>query len=164
MAHAKTIREKIWNATPFTAATISTDTTISGGSLAFNEAGTVLRCRGYVQGFFDSTKQVGDDILLTFGLGIVSTDAFAVGASAFPDPSGEPEYPWLWWGQMSLFASIAAGNEAWGTSAQRLEVDTRAMRKVKPRESLAWICESTSASGAPLTVVHFGQTRVLFGQ
>ena len=111
----------------------------------------------------DQSKQVGDRIRLTFGLGIVSTDAATLGSTAVPDPGGEPDYPWLWWGTMDLLSYLAVGNESWGTSRQIVDVDTKAMRRFKPGQSLIWIVEAASVSGAPVTDVIFHQTRVLIG-
>ena len=111
----------------------------------------------------DATMQVGDTIAFAFGLGIVSTDAFTAGAASFPDPFGDVDYPWLWHGTMFLRSELAAGVNAWGMSAQRLEVDTKAMRRFKPSESLGWIVESATVAGAPATEVTVGFTRVLIG-
>ena len=159
----RTIDYKVWLAIPSSNATVSTNTTTGGGSLAFSGPGTILRCRGFVQAHFDATVQVGDILGLTFALGIVSTDAATVGATVLPDPTADADYPWLWWGDMILRSELAAGPGAWGISAQRLEVDTKAMRRFKPNESLIWVMQSSIASGAPATEVSFGQTRVLIG-
>ncbi len=124
---------------------------------------TILRCRGYVQAYLDATRQVGDIMVVTAALGIVSTDAFNLGATAFPDPADEPAYPWLWWGQMTLESTLAAGDDAWGLSAQRLEVDTKAMRRWKPDETLTWVFQTTQVAGAPVTIIVNSDTRVLIG-
>ena len=159
----RTIDFKTWAATPFSTSTISTATTAGGGGVSTGAQATVLRTRGYVQAIMDSTKQVGDTMLLTFGLGIVSSDAFAVGGGSLPDPLGDADYPWLWWGEMFLEAELAAAQEAWGGSAQRLEVDSKAMRRLAPSQTLAWVVQATQVAGAPAVSVTFGTTRVLFG-
>ena len=112
----------------------------------------------------DPTKQVADTIGITWGLGIVSTDAATLGATALPDPAGDSDFPWLWWGDMFLRSHNAGHEEAWGLSAQKLEVDTKAMRRVKPSESLIWVVETSTIAGAPNTFLDFGVTRVLVGQ
>jgi len=155
----KTIDYKEWASVPGSSATLSTNTTTVLGSLAFAAPGTILRCRGFISALFNNTVQVGDILRLTFGLGIVSTDAVA--AVAVPDPDAEPEFPWLWWGQ--IFLDSQAAPEAWGIGAQRYEVDTKAMRRFKPGTSLVWVMESTDAAGAPATNVRIGRTRVLIG-
>ncbi len=161
----KTIDRKEWNATPSLTVEVSTDGTHEGGLLNFSIPGTILRIRGYVSAIFDESSQVGDKMTVTFALGMVSTDAKDVGATALPDPGGEPEYPWLWWGQLRLdsFSTNGLPSASWGPAAQRMEVDSRAMRRFKPRESLVWVVERADAGGAPVTIITTGSTRVLIG-
>ena len=161
----KKIDFKSWAGIPSLQTDISTDTTTLGPSLVFTGPATVLRIRGYVSGHFDSTVMVDDDIVLTFAMGVISTDAFSAGAGSVPDPAGEPEYPWVWYHQMTLFAesTMGLGTHAWGLGAQRAEIDSKAMRKMKPGQNLAFICQSAGASGAPTTTLNFGLTRVLVG-
>ncbi len=159
----KTLDMKQWDFLPSVNQVTAIATVISGSGLAFAIPATILRVRGYVTAAFDETKQVGDTMRIIFGLGIVSSDAFTLGATALPNPGGQAEYPWLWWGGGNLEAFVAAGEEAFGTTAFRLEVDSKAMRKVKPGQTLAWIVETAGVAGAPVTSINFGQTRVLFG-
>jgi len=155
---------KAWLGMAATDISVGSAQTNLGSSLAFTAPGTILRCRGYVQAAMDATKQVDDTIGLAFGLCIASTEAVAAGAASVPDPFDEVEYPWLWWGSMFLRSSTTTteGN-AWGTTAQRLEVDTKAMRRFKPEQSLVWVVQSATVSGAPATDVTMGFTRVLIG-
>ena len=140
------------------------ETLLGAGVIGFTRAETILRCRSWVAAHFDGTQQAADRIDLTFGLGIFSTDAVAAGAASLPEPDSNAEYPWLWWGQMRLFATFAAAHgEAWGGLQQRLEVDTKAMRRVKPQQTLAWVVQSEQATGAPVTIVQFGSIRCLVG-
>ncbi len=136
----RTIDYKEWREVPSATQDISADGTFGNGILNFTAPGTILRCRAFVQAHFDSTVQTGDQIKLTFGLGIVSADAAALGPTAMPDPLGDIEYPWLWWGAMFLASEQAApSNGGWGPQAQRIEVDTKAMRRFKPEEALTWV-------------------------
>ena len=137
--------------------------TFSGASLAFTGPATILRARGFVSARMDETQQAGDIMRVIFALGVISTDAFVLGPTAFPDPGGNPEYPWLWWGSMHLESHAAAAAQAYGISNQYMEVDTKAMRKMKPGESLVWIVQTAGPAGAPVTQITFGQTRVLIG-
>ncbi len=154
---------KSWSFAPAFSTVLAAVGTTIGGSVLFTGPATILRVRGAVQASFDSTVQNTDQMRLVFGLGIVSTDAATLGASAVPDPGGEAEYPWLWWGSMQLRASANAAEGAWGTQAQKLEVDSKAMRRVKPGESLLWVVEVASVTGAPVTNIDFLQTRVFIG-
>ncbi len=161
--HGGRVQLKEWTSTLLSTIALTGDGTAIGGSVGFAIPGTILRCRSYVQATMDATKQVGDLITLTFGLGIFSTDAFTLGASAMPEPAADSAYPWLWWGQMHLEAQVAAGEDSWGSSNQRLEVDTKAMRRFKPTQTLGWVVESHASAGAPVTSVTFGTTRILIG-
>jgi len=111
----------------------------------------------------DQAKQVGDEMTLTWGLGIVSSDAFAAGVAGMPDPAGDVGYPWLWWHSMHLFSYVAAGEEAFGVTAQRAEVDTKAMRRIKPDQTLLMLCQVSNVVGAVAVDITFGQLRVLVG-
>ncbi len=155
---------KQWTAAPGLISTISTATTFSSGALSFTSPATILRVRGYVQAMFDATKAAGDRLILTWGLGIVSTDAFTAGAGSLPDPASEPEYPWMWWGEMRLESQLAGPDgDAWGTANQRLEVDTKGMRRVKPGQTMVMVGQSTNVAGAPATLIDVGQMRTLIG-
>ena len=118
MARPRTVGKKIdfknWATIPSLAAGVSTNGTTQGGALNFLGPATILRCRGYVSAAFDQSVQLGDKFKLTFGLGIVSTNAFNAGAASMPQPDVDPEYPWLWWHSMNLEAFLAAGHGAWG--------------------------------------------------
>ena len=104
-------------------------------------------------------------MVVTFGLGIVSTDAATLGATALPEPNGDCEYPWLWWGEIFLQAPVANAGliSGFGTYAQRLEVDSKAMRKVTNKETLLWVAETSGVVGAPAVDITFGSTRILIG-
>ena len=155
---------KTWTLLSASNTTITSATTAAQATgLVFSLNSTILRVRGHVQAFFDNTKQAGDTIDLTFGLAVLNSDAFSAGAASLPDPAGDVSFPWMWWGSMSLRGDVAASEEAWGLTAQRLEVDTKAMRRVTPADTLLMIVQSTAVAGAPATLVQFGALRVLIG-
>ncbi len=156
---------KQWDFIPAIELTTTVSGTFSGGGLAFTIPATILRARSRIIAFFDATVQVADTIDVGLGLAVISSDAFTLGATAFPDPLSEPEYPWLWWTDISLRAEEtgAATNRAWGTASQLLSVDTKAMRKIKPQETLCWVMQTSNVVGAPTTRVDIQRTRVLIG-
>ncbi len=160
---AKTIDYEQWTLLPGIQIFLNGNATFSGASVVFNEPATILRVRGWWSAHFDSTMQVGDELDLGIGLAILSTDAFTLGPTAFPDPLGEPEYPWLFWDTLKLDSNRAVGENAYGTTAQWREIDTKAMRKVKPGESLVVVLQSAGAAGAPNTVLEQSRMRVLIG-
>ena len=82
---------KSWSAIPSLQQNVaSNQTVLASGALQFSAPATILRVRGRLQVAMDETKQVGDVIALTFGLGVISSDAFDAGAAGVPDPAGEP--------------------------------------------------------------------------
>ena len=129
------------------------------------DAATVLRTLGQylVVPTGNGTFVAQDAAAVTLGLGIVSQDAAAVGASALPDPAGEPEYDWLWWHKtmLNFEGSVDSPGQTIGL-VDRIEFDSKAMRKMKPRQSLVMIAEYVNINGDPPISVS-GSFRVLFG-
>ena len=111
--------------------------------------------------FLSSGLTALDAADITFGLGLFATDAVNAGAGSLPDPAAEGEFPWLWYGQ-AIMRSPGADLAAPG-AMQLLEVDTKAMRKFKPGETLAWVGQYVNITGTPGLHVDFGRTRVLIG-
>ena len=65
---------------------------------AINDPVTILRTLGEVLVALAQTGVVaGDQVFVTIGLGLFSSDAVAVGPTAVPEPSDEAEFDWLWW-------------------------------------------------------------------
>ncbi len=160
----KKIDFKQWDAAPGSLFQIQADATTLGGGLSFSIPATILRFRGYVSAFFDATGlSVGDRMCVAVGVAIVSTDAFTLGATAMPDPAGEPDYPWIWWKEFCLHSEQTAAHSAYGIGAQRYELDSKAMRKIKPGETVTTIVQSTFTAGAPGVEFDLGQLRMLIG-
>ncbi len=160
----RTVDYKAWLGLPGVITSFSTaGTGLGSGTLNFTSPGTILRCHTPdLLALMDSSKQVGDVIRLTLGLGIFSTDAAA--ATAFPDPADEPEYPWLMWDDISLRSeATSAGGYAIGSTVVRRRYDVKAMRRFKPGQTLAWVLQRGNVSGAPTTHFLMAQTRVLIG-
>ena len=135
--------------------------TILGTSLAFGSPATILRMRGQILLNFDaaadnSRQNVG------IGIGIISSDAFAAGAGSVPDPLSETDYPWLWWSTIPLVNDLQIAGESLQLAVvARVEVDSKAMRKVKPGQSLAVIYQTSAAVSA--TNIQQANIRVLIG-
>ena len=152
-------RAKDWSGLPGIVLTTGVDATLLGGSLAFTEAATIVRCRGDVVISLDSPTD-GQELSVTFGLGVISTDAFAAGAASVPDPATDVGYPWLFWKSVDLQMFLANNNQS-NEASLRFAVDTKAMRKMKGFQSLAWIVQSVRVAGTPVGIVNIGQLRVL---
>ena len=135
-----------------------------GASLAFVEPATVLRMIGdYLITPTNGGVVALDAANIGVGIGIVSTDAATLGATALPDPASEADYPWLYWKVSSLYfrgvldPTIPSGS----ADVVRVSFDIRSMRKIKPRESLSFGIEYVNVSGAPPLTFQSGGVRVL---
>ncbi len=135
--------------------------TFIGGVLALDGPWTVIRMLGSYVIQPTSAPVAGDAVQITMAIGVVSSDAAAVGASALPDPDEEPDYPWLYWGSHTFFygnTALDAGSDAFSI---RKEFDIRSMRKIKPRESLVVVKQYSDTVGAPPMSLFNARTRVL---
>ena len=160
---AKKIDFKSWSFMPAQVQAVTAAATfVPSGVLAFSIPGTILRCRVNIMTSFNATGlTAGDNAEVIFGLGLFSTDAVVAGAGSLPDPAAEPEFPWLWFGS-SIMVSPNADHAA-AMAQQLLVVDSKAMRKFKPGETLAWVGQYVNDSGNPALNIAFGRTRVLIG-
>ena len=109
---------------------------------------TVIRMLGEVQVAPDEAGVVaGDACIVTFGIGVVSSDAAAVGSSAMPDPAAEADYPWLWWHSVLLqFPTIG---ESLAQGVRTVQVESKGMRKLGPGQALALIAQYADLGGFP---------------
>ena len=163
---AKTIDFKQWDALPALTFSGPASTGNTGGSqLAFSSPATILRMRGRFIVGFDETMVLGDKARVGFGIGVISTDSATLGATALPDPLGDPEFPWLWWYEVNMItaASGDVSSRAFGMANQVVEFDSKAMRKIKPSQSLVLVFETGDTVGNPTIEMSMAQTRVLFG-
>ena len=146
-------RTRRWNNFPGSgAATVITGagTTLHVGSLAFAVPETIVRIIGDGMLLMDDNAIAADDeVIITLGLGIFSTDAVAAGAGSVPDPAGEPEFPWLWWKSMPFFAVAAAVSASEGSQVMRYRIDVKSQRIVRPGRSLALVAEYANIGGNP---------------
>ncbi len=109
-------------------------------------AATLMRVRGRAYGQIDPGAAAEQHTIL-LGIGIFTTDAVAAGvAPEFQVDGGTVEYNWLWTG--ALFVSgLNQTSEGLASSAasDRIEIDSKAMRKLKPNEVVAMVVEAPAA-------------------
>jgi len=155
-------KEKLWTVfAGLSQSMVGNATFISGGvnsALPF----TVLRMLGEYIITPDAAPSAQDACSVIVGIGVVSTDAFGVGSTAVPNPSGEVEYPWLYWAAHDFFFSdstlLTGGDPA---RSIRRSFDVRSMRKVKPAQTLCMVIDYLDTTGAPPLQLELSQTRVL---
>ncbi len=158
-------RRKTWDFLPaLTSALTGDGTTIASGALSFTESGFTL-VRSMVDLLVNmqvSGSVALDSVDLGIGLLIASTDSFTLGATAQPDPLGEPGFPWIFWKDMNLFAPVAVSdNTGFASTNMRVAIDTKAQRKIKSGESLFWVVQYSDIAGTPVMRLKMGRTRVL---
>ena len=132
------------------------------GLLSFAQPATILRVRGVLRSSFKTTGlTAGDEANLEFGLALVSTDAALGVVGSLPDPGGNADFPWLWHGEAIMYSPNADFGDPF--IQVELPVDSKAMRKVKPEESLIMMTQLVNSVGAPGVRVNMGRLRVLLG-
>ena len=154
---------KVWTFLGNGLASFVGNNTVSLSSVGFNNANTVLRMIGEYVILPDAATADEDVAEIGVGIGVVSSDAAALGDTAMPDPVDEPDFPWLYWkchlmvfNQTGVDPNTLAGQGRWS-------FDIRSMRKVKPRESLIMVVQYVDVVGAPPLQFGAARTRVLIG-
>ena len=142
-------QRKHWHAVGDVIVSMTTTATAILGSFTASgaEPFTVLRMTGAVAAAPRGAAVDLEAAAITLGVGIVSSDALAVGATAMPDPAGEPDYPWLWWYPMLLLSGNASDTVGAYPRGWNINVESKAMRKVGPRQSLVLLAEYVGLTG-----------------
>ena len=108
---------------------------------------TLIRTRGHLNVHFDPAS-IGDVIQVAVGLGIYSSDAFAVGSTALPGPITDADYDWIWHNVMTMGPAFSATETGVDILSNKwVEVDSKAMRKLKPNQTVGWMLEALVLSG-----------------
>ncbi len=153
--------KKHWHVIAGTSKSFSVDATHLGGGLALDDAWTAIRMLGEYIVSPDQAPAAQDAASVGFGIGVVSSAAFAVGLTAVPDPIAQPDYPWLYWASHDFFFPDTSLTGASPTRSLRRSFDIRSMRKIKPQETLAFVIQYANTAGNPPLQVEVSQTRVL---
>jgi len=138
--------------------------TIANATFEPGVALTVLRMIGEYVITPSANTVAADSAIIGVGIGIISTDAFAVGGASLPDPLTDEDFPWLYWKEHPFEFAGAAESSASLAVSVRVSFDIRSMRKMKPKQTLAFVTQYGDVAGAPPLVVHVGSTRVLVGR
>ena len=120
-------------------------------SLTIGEQQTVVRLRGLIHVNLLTATAAGDGFFGATGIAIVNTDAFNVGVTAIPGPFTDANWDaWIWhsfFDVRAVTATIADGVNANAVS-QRIEVDSKAMRRWDPADTMVWLVEGTESGTA----------------
>jgi len=122
---------------------------------------TIVRIRGGFDIWLEAAVSVGDGYNpVAVGIGIVSSDAFAIGATAMPGPLSDPEWDWMWVGYIGGLVGESTTEVFQGMGFHRFDIDTKAMRKIHPNEVVFGMLELGTEQGAA-TVTFAAMTRLL---
>ena len=140
----------------------STSVAIVGSGLSVLEDGnTIIRTRGMLQLILTAADAPLSGFRGAFGICIVSEDAFAVGVTAVPDPVDDAEWDgWFWHQFYSLMQPITFAAQSTASSVLTLEIDSKAMRKIRATDVVILVGEHIESGTASMTVV--AGTRLLF--
>ncbi len=147
-------RRAEWSSTVVQSSVLALGNAQSVGSVSvgigFTESNTIARIRGHVVAS-QNTAAAANSMLLGIGLIVVSENAFTVGgAASMPGPLTDINASWLWHNILA-FGPTQAGavSDNAITMNQRVEIDSKAMRKVGPDDALAFIWEGLQLRGSP---------------
>ena len=156
--------KKRWTRIPGTIFTMTADGHQGGASFSASEAVTVLRLLGeYIIGP-TSPPVALDAVSIGVGIGVVSTDAATLGATALPDPEAEPDYPWLYWAVHDFYFPSTDVDAAGAQQSVRKVIDVKSMRKLTSRQSLSLMVDYTNVVGSPPMHMMGSPIRVLLAQ
>ena len=119
---------------------------------------TLARIRGQLNYFLHSGTALGDGFQGAFGICIVPENAFGVGVTAVPTPIADVN--WDGWMYHHFISShIGVTNNADGSAQAQVEVDTKAMRKLKNTDGVIAVVELIESGSADLRL--FFDSRML---
>ena len=123
---------------------------------------TLVRIRGEISMWLEVVTAIGDGFApIGVGIGIVSSDAFGIGPTAMPGPLSDPDWDWMWVGYVGALIGESTTETFQGIGAKRIEIDTKAMRKISPNEMVFGMYETLIEMGTA-TVSFSVVTRMLF--
>jgi len=157
-----------WEEGPFTDARLALSaagaTGWSIGQTSLVDGLTIARIRGSFAFFLDTATSDNDGFLsLAVGIGIVTTPAFLVGITAMPSPLTEIE--WEGWMYHKLVSGVYRADQVdelgnAGSSEVRVDIDTKAMRKLDSEETVFGAVELGLETGTA-TGIFSAHTRML---
>ncbi len=125
--------------------TASSSVIASAVLLIIEDGVTLIRTRGRLQLFLDNAAAGGEGFLGAFGIAVATSAAVAAGAASVPTPITEQGWDgWLYWRAIQLMsASAITGGAATDRDVlneslvvQNIEIDSKAMRKLKEEDTI----------------------------
>ena len=153
----------VWEGIGAGGATASVTTTaILQEIVAIADARTLYRVRGELLAFLTTSGAANSVKMLAVGLIVVSTEALAAGVASISSPLSDLNAPWLWHGFMICGrTTVTEGEDSFMTS-NRLTVDSKSMRRLKPNQSIVFVAQPQNLAGTETIQISMG-FRVLTG-
>ncbi len=101
---------------------------------------TVIRTRGWCS-FKPTDPSVNGEFRGAYGLMVVSNEALGIGVTAIPGPWDDPDGDWMVWRSFAGTWDVTT-DVGRALTAVSFEIDSKAMRKVGPNESIVTLVES----------------------
>ncbi len=121
---------------------------VGNGTVVVTTPLTFMRLRGRIMATLDATA-VNERAVIAVGIILADDQAVAAGVVSLPGPDSQGEDFWIWHG----YLMVDSGSEASVNQnflSDRLEIDSKAMRKARSNDTLvliAEVCSSTDQGG-----------------
>jgi len=152
---SRSVRQNTWIGIDLAPTNIGGGATTLLGSL--NAAGlllrpfTIVRTRIFVLVFSD--QEVAPETSEgSLGAIVVSDQALAAGAASIPSPTSQADAPFFVWEPFVNFLRFGDDTGIQEPAGTRLNVDSKAMRKVGVNEDIAFQTENASGQGYTITL------------
>jgi len=154
-------KEKLWVGLGSSLHSFTVSAIQVGSGFLFTSSQTVLRILGGYSIQPTTAPTAGTRCEIGIGIGLFSSDAFALGATAMPEPISEEGFPWLFWvNHFVRYPDAVLDPSVAGASINR-SIDIRSMRKFKSNQTLGVVVQYLDSNGTPDTTVTMDGMRVL---
>ena len=114
---------------------------------------TLIRLRGHFELILTVSSAIGAGFAGAIGMTLVSNDAFAAGAGSIPGPVTDSNWDgWFYHQFFNLHATTATVADAVNNMVVRKEIDSKAMRKWTPDQTLVAMIGATQTGNASMTL------------
>ena len=150
-------RSRTWSLGPggtgVTVFTASSVAILGSGVTPVGTESTLARTRGLLEIFLTGATSAGDGFQGAFGIGKATAAAFTVGVTAIPTPITEVAWDgWLYHRFISLHAPATVSAGVTPAVTERIEIDSKAMRKITDEEVFFAAVEFTEIGAATMHV------------
>jgi len=109
---------------------------------------TITRIRGVLTFTLNTIAALANGFRFTYGIGIVSSDAFSVGVTAIPNPQDDMDWPWMYHGFTSMLSPTGTLSDIGSAAVVRIPVDVKAMRILNLNEVVFMAVDAAEVGSA----------------